>query len=250
MAAQTQWFKPREQISETTMTDTVTLTIDGKEVTVPKGTTILQAAEILGIEIPIICYHPHLTANGLCRLCSVDVGWRVQAAACVTPCNDGMNVETRSDDVVRVRRTLLELLGSTVDLTEAPEILDLMHAYGADGERFADGDRRTAPVYDDNPFFIRDYSQCVNCWRCVQVCAEDAQYAFALSFDGRGFHTKIGTFLGYGMTDTTCVFCGQCVGVCPTGALKPKRQALLEQGLSPDDVFQQTRRKRKKGKRT
>jgi predicted molibdopterin-dependent oxidoreductase YjgC len=80
----------------------------------------------------------------------------------------------------------------------------------------------------------------------VQVCAEDAQYTFALSFDGRGFHTHIGTFMGHGMTDTTCVFCGQCVGVCPTGALKPKRQALLEQGWDPDSIFEATRRKRKK----
>jgi predicted molibdopterin-dependent oxidoreductase YjgC len=82
----------------------------------------------------------------------------------------------------------------------------------------------------------------------VQVCAEDAQYTFALSFDGRGFHTQIGTFMGDGMTDTTCVFCGQCVGVCPTGALKPKRQALLEEGFDPDSIFEGTRRKRKKKK--
>jgi predicted molibdopterin-dependent oxidoreductase YjgC len=138
------------------------------------------------------------------------------------------------------------MLASTVNLEEAPEILAYLAEYGADTARFNDGEKRTAPVYDDNPFYLRDYNQCINCWRCVQVCAEDAQYTFALSFDGRGFHTQIGTFMGDGMPDTTCVFCGQCVGVCPTGALKPKRQAMLEQGLSPDEVFQQTRRKRKK----
>ena len=93
------------------------------------------------------------------------------------------------------------------------------------------------PVFDDNPFFLRDYSQCINCWRCVQVCAEDAQYAFALTFNGRGFETTIGTFMGQGMTNTTCVFCGQCVGVCPTGALKPKRQSLLEMGKSPNEAM-------------
>jgi NADH dehydrogenase/NADH:ubiquinone oxidoreductase subunit G len=224
----------------------ITLTIDGQEVTVPAGTTIYDAAKQAGIDIPVICYHPHLSANGLCRLCSVDVGWRVQAAACVTAVAEGMEVNTQSDDVVRGRRTILEMLASTVNLDESPEILALLEAYGADTTRFDDGEKRTAPVYDDNPFYLRDYSQCINCWRCVQVCAEDAQYAFALSFDGRGFHTQIGTFMGDGMPDTTCVFCGQCVGVCPTGALKPKRQALLEQGVSPDEVFQQTRRKRKK----
>ncbi len=228
------------------MSDTVTLTIDGHEITVPAGTTILDAAAQLGIEIPVICYHPHLTANGLCRICSVDGGQRVQLAACVTQCANGMNIETQSEDVRRGRKTILEMLSATVDLDEAPEILALIKEYGAEPERFADGARRTSPVYDDNPFYIRDYNQCINCWRCVQVCAEDAQYTFALSFDGRGFGTHIGTFMGAGMMDTTCVFCGQCVGVCPTGALKPKRQALLEEGYDPDSIFAATRRKRKK----
>ena len=142
------------------------------------------------------------------------------------------------------------MLASTVDLAEAPAILALIKEYGADSDRFADSHKRTAPVYDDNPFFLRDYNQCINCWRCVQVCADDAQYAFALNFDGRAYHTYIGTFMGDGMMDTSCVFCGQCVGVCPTGALKPKRQALLEQGENPDEIFFQTRggRKRRKGK--
>ncbi len=226
-------------------TKSVTLTIDDQEITVPAGTTILDAAAQLGIEIPVICYHPHLTANGLCRICSVDAGWRVQAAACVAECSDGMEVKTQTDQVRRGRRTILELLASTVNLEEAPEILALLAEYGGDEGRFAGGARREVPVYDDNPFYLRDYSQCINCWRCVQVCAEDAQFAYALNFDGRGFNTTIGTFFGEGMLNTTCVFCGQCVGVCPTGALKPKRQALLEDGLDPDEIFFQTRPKRK-----
>jgi len=231
------------------MSDQVTLTIDGREVTVPAGTTILDAARSVGIEIPVVCYHPHLTANGLCRICSVDAGWRVQAAACVTQCSNGMVVRTDTEPVLRARRTTLELLASTVDLSEAPEILQLLEEAGADPQRFANGARRESPIHDDNPFYIRDYNQCINCWRCVQVCGNDAQYAFALSFDGRGFETRIGTFMGAAMPDTTCVFCGQCVGVCPTGALKPTRQALLEQGLSPDEVFQQTRgRGRRRGR--
>ncbi len=230
------------------MNETVTLKIDNQEVTVAQGTTILDAAAQLGIEIPVICYHPHLSANGLCRICSVDAGQRVQLAACVTECADGMEVNTKSEGVLRGRKTLLEMLSATADLSEAPEILDLIKLYAAQPERFADGAKRSAPIYDDNPFYLRDYNQCINCWRCVQVCAEDAQFAFALSFDGRGFDTKIGTFMGDGMMSTTCVFCGQCVGVCPTGALKPKRQALLEEGFDPDSIFAATRRKRKKKK--
>ena len=228
------------------MENMITLTINGQFVTVPQHTTILAAAAQLGIEIPVICYHPHLTANGLCRVCSVDGGGRVQLAACVTPCVDGMNIETHSEDVVRGRRTILELLASTINLEEAPEILELMGEYHADTHRFPDGKRRESPIYDDNPFYLRDYNQCINCWRCVQVCADDAQFTYALSFDGRGFNTTIGTFMNAPMPNTTCVFCGQCVGACPTGALKPKRQALLEQGMDPDEIFFATRQKQKK----
>ena len=222
----------------------VTLRIDDREITVPEGTTILDAAAQLGIEIPVICYHPHLTANGLCRICSVDAGWRVQAAACVTECADGMEVKTQTEPVRRGRRTILEMLASTVDLSNAPEIEVLLADYQADSSRFGEkAERREVPVYDDNPFYVRDYSQCVNCWRCVQVCAEDAQFAYALSFNGRGFHTTIGTFFNDGMLDTTCVFCGQCVGVCPTGALTPKREVLLMEGMDPDEIFFATRAK-------
>ena len=230
------------------MSESVTVTIDGQEVTVAAGTTILDAAASIGIEIPVVCYHPHLTANGLCRVCSVDAGQRLQAAACVTACTDGMEIKTQTDAVRLGRRTILEMLASTVDVSESPEIVAMLAEYEGDPDRFVDGKRRESPIYDDNPFYIRDYNQCINCWRCVQVCAEDAQYTFALSFDGRGFDTKIGTFFGDGMTNTTCVFCGQCVGACPTGALKPKRQALMERGLDPDEIFQQTRRGRRKKK--
>jgi predicted molibdopterin-dependent oxidoreductase YjgC len=228
------------------VSDNVTLTIDGQDITVPNGTTILEAATMTGVKIPVICYHPHLTANGLCRICAVDVGWRIQAAACVTVCTDGMEVRTNSDEVVRARRTILELLASTVNLEEAPDIQALIDEYDADRTRFEDGKRREPPVYDDNPFYIRDYSQCINCWRCVQVCADDAQYAFALSFSGRGFETTIATFMDRGMTDTTCVFCGQCVGVCPTGALKPIRQSLIEMGKNPNEAMKLARSRRKR----
>lgn len=214
------------------MTDLVTLIIDGQEVTVPAGTTVLNAAASIGITIPVVCYHPHLTANGLCRVCSVDVGRRLQAAACVTQVSPGMVVNTQTKDVRLARRTILEMLASAVDLSEAPHLQELLLEYDADPERFAAFEPRHAPVYDDNPFYIRDYNKCINCWRCVQVCAEDAQYTFALTFDGRGFHTTIGTFMNDGMPDTTCVFCGNCVEVCPTGALKGKQEWLLDQGLA------------------
>ena len=223
------------------MSDHVSLTINGKKVSVARGTTILDAAAQLGIEVPVICYHPNLTANGLCRICSVDIGARVQVAACVTECQEGMEVHTQNEPVLRGRKILLELLASAVDVENGPEIVELIKENNADVSRFAFGERRESPIYDDNPFYIRDYSQCINCWRCVQVCAEDAQYTYALTFDGRGFSTQISTFMGDSMPDTTCVFCGQCVGVCPTDALKPIREMMLEAGSDPDDVFRKTR---------
>jgi NADH dehydrogenase/NADH:ubiquinone oxidoreductase subunit G len=228
------------------MTD-VTLTIDGQEVIVPEGMTILDAARAVGKEIPAICYHEACTPNGLCRNCVVEVtGARVLVASCVAPVAEGMQVQTRSERVERSRRTILEMLSSAVDLSEAPEIQGMLRDYAADPQRFPEAERREVPLIDDNPMYVRDYSQCILCWRCVQVCADDAQYTYALSFDGRGYETTIGTFFDKPMPATTCVFCGQCVGVCPTGALKPKREWLLERGMGPEEIFAATKQERRR----
>ena len=232
------------------MADDVTLTIDGHTVQVPAGTTILKAAENLGEEVPTICVHDHTTANGICRICVVEVkGSRVLSPACIAQVSEGMQVNTRSERVERSRRTLLEMLSSAVDLSEAAEIQALMEDYSADSNRFPASKTRAQPILDDNPMFIRDYAKCVMCWRCVQVCAEDAQYTFAINFTSRGFDSMIGTFFDKPLMETTCVFCGQCVGVCPSGALKAKRQYLLEQGLEPDEVLGITRSERRRRKR-
>jgi NADH dehydrogenase/NADH:ubiquinone oxidoreductase subunit G len=229
------------------MNDEVSLTIDGKPVTVPAGTTLLKAAQALGEDIPTICFHEHCTSNGLCRVCVVEVeGARVLSPACVAQVGEGMQVQTRSPRVERSRRTILELLASAVDLSDAPPILEMAADYAAQPDRFPQGEKREFPVLDDNPMYVRDYSKCVLCWRCVQVCAEDAQYTYAINFSGRGFETMIGTFFDKPMPETTCVFCGQCVGVCPTGALKAKREWLLEQGRTPDEIMQLTRTERKR----
>ncbi|HSB01350.1 MAG TPA: 4Fe-4S dicluster domain-containing protein, partial [Anaerolineales bacterium] len=163
----------------------------------------------------------------------------------------GMKVQTHSEKVIRARKTILEMLASTLDLSDAPDIQAMLADYGADGNRFPDAERRAIPVKDDNPMYIRDYSKCLLCWRCVQVCADDAQYTYALSFEGRGYETQIGTFFDRAIPETTCVLCGQCVGVCPTGALKPKREFLLEQGRSPQEIsVMNTGRKRRREKPT
>ena len=232
------------------MSDTVTLTIDDQPVTVPAGTTIHKAAQSIGIEVPTICYHDHCTSNGLCRVCVVEVeGARVLSPACVAEVSEGQRIRTRTDRVERSRRTIVEMLAATVDLSEAPEIQSMAQDYHADLDRFADGAKRDHAIIDDNPMFVRDYAKCILCWRCVQVCADDAQYAYAINFSGRGFETNIGTFFDKALPETTCVFCGQCVGVCPTGALKPKREWLLEQGQTPDQISQQMQGGRRKRRR-
>jgi len=219
------------------MTDEITLNIDGHDIAVEPDTTLLDAAKQIGIEIPTICWHAATTANGLCRMCVVEVeGQRVLQPSCILKAGAGMIVQTRSEKVVRARKTILEMLSSSVDLSDSPEILKMLDEYGASADRFPDAERREIEVKDDNPMYLRDYEKCVLCWRCVQVCAEDAQYTFALSFNGRGYETEIGTFFDDPMPATSCVFCGQCVGVCPSGALKPKREFLLENGMSPEEI--------------
>jgi NADH dehydrogenase/NADH:ubiquinone oxidoreductase subunit G len=232
------------------LSDRVNLEIDGQQVSVEAGSTILEAAADIGAEVPTICYHDHTTAYGLCRLCVVEVDdSRLLQPACIAEAREGMHVHSRNERVERTRRTILEMLNSAVDLGQAPEIQAQLRDYSADSSRFAGASRREAPVVDDNPMFIRDYSQCVLCWRCVQVCADDAQYTYAINFSGRGFETSIDTFYEQSLPESTCVFCGQCVGVCPTGALKPKRESLLESGQTPDEIMQMTRMKRRRRKR-
>ncbi len=230
------------------MSDNLTLVIDGQEISVEQGKTLLEAARENGIDIPTICFHEATTANALCRICVVEVeGMRLLQPACIVKAAANMKVQTRSDKVVRSRKTILEMLASTMDLSDAPEILTMMDEYGASHERFPDAERRESDIKDDNPMYIRDYSKCLLCWRCVQVCADDAQYTYAINFEGRGYESQIGTFFDKTIPETTCVMCGQCVGVCPTGALKPKRQFLLEQGKTPSEIsVMNTGRKQRK----
>ena len=131
------------------MTDTpktVTLAIDGEEITVAEGTTILEAARAPGKEVPVICYHDATTPNGLCRVCVVDVnGGRLLQPACVATCQDSMKVETHNTRVERSRRTILEMLNSAVDLSQAPQLQEMMVEYEADSERFPNAARREFP---------------------------------------------------------------------------------------------------------
>ncbi|MDE3089726.1 MAG: (2Fe-2S)-binding protein [Chloroflexota bacterium] len=220
----------------------ITLTIDNQTVTVPQGTTILQAAQQIDKTVPTICYHPHFTAPSLCRMCVVEVEKsRVLVQACSRACESGMVVRTDTPRVQQARKTILELLHSAVDVSEALEIQAYTRKYGADVQRFSDGTRRELPLHDDNPFYIRDYSKCILCWRCVQACGEDVQWTFAINKAGRGFETRIATFFDQPIPESTCVYCGNCVQACPTGALKAKREFWIESGRDVSELVRHSR---------
>ncbi|HEX7593927.1 MAG TPA: 2Fe-2S iron-sulfur cluster-binding protein [Anaerolineae bacterium] len=225
----------------------VTLTIDDQTITVPKGTTILQAAQQIDKTVPTICYHPHFTASSLCRMCVVEVEKsRVLVQSCSRECENGMVVRTNTPRVQQARKMILELLHSAVDVSEAPEIQAYTRQYGADAQRFGDGARRDLPRHDDNPFYIRDYSKCILCWRCVQACGEDVQWTFAISKAGRGFETRIATFFDKAIPESTCVYCGNCVQACPTGALKAKREFWIESGRDVNELVRHSRLERRR----
>lgn len=225
---------------------TIKVMIDGNPVSVEAGSTLMQASREAGIDTPVICYHEATTPNGLCRQCVVEVeGWRVLAPACITAAAEGMVVHTASERVQRARRTLLEMLNASIDLSQAPEIQQQMDDYQADRERFPGAERRAPAMLDDNPFYVRDYDKCLMCWRCVQACADDLQFTYALSTGGRGYHSHVTTFFDAPMPETTCVFCGNCVAVCPTNALISKTEIFLQQGLDYDSIRREKRRERR-----
>lgn len=212
--------------------ENVTLTIDGIEVTVPKGTTVLEAATQAGILIPTLCHDPELSKPGACRLCVVEIqGMRNLPASCVTEATEGMVVATATPDVHEARKTNLELLLAnhpedclTCHKNGVCKLQEYAYLYGAEFEAFK-GEKHTYPIEDDdNPFIIRDMNKCVLCGKCVRMCAE-VQGNNAVDFINRGFMSKVSPAMDapLGETDlSNCVFCGNCVAVCPVGALTEK----------------------------
>ncbi len=222
----------------------VELTIDGRPAAAPAGTTILETCRARGTAIPTLCFLENLSPVNVCRICVVEVtGSRALVPACSRAVESGMEVRTDSERVRHSRRLVLELLGSSVDLSTAPGVVELMAEYEADPGRFglpapaAAGkpeaqtagrrhrpDRSAAatmrqPVKVDNELYVRDYAKCILCYRCVEACGEDAQNTFAIAIAGRGFDARISTEWDTPLPTSACVYCGNCIGVCPTGAL-------------------------------
>jgi len=206
----------------------IKLTINGKDVGAPAGSTILQAAENSGISIPRLCYDPELSPMGQCRLCVVEVeGNPLLPASCVTPVTPGMVVHTESPAVIEARRTILELLIAnhpldcmTCDKMGDCRLAEYAYQYGVKDSRFV-GERHNYAVEESNPFIIRDMNKCIQCGACVRAC-EEMTGQDNLAYMNRGYHRKVTTAGDVDYINSDCVFCGQCVAVCPTGALVEK----------------------------
>ncbi len=208
----------------------VTLTVDEREITVPEGTTIYAAARQLGIEIPVLCHDDRYDPVGVCRMCVVDTGARVFAAACVRPCEDGMAVRTTSEELERSRATLTELLiadqpprGADPKQTTTGDnlLLALADRYGVARETtdLPCGSGRGTDT--SNPVIAVDHDACILCDRCTRAC-DDIQGNDVIGRSGKGYTTRIAFDLNDPMGASSCVTCGECVAACPTGALTNK----------------------------
>lgn len=208
----------------------VTLTINGVKITAPDGATILEAAELAGIRIPTLCHHPDLSEVGACRLCVVSVEKaRGLQTACTTPAVDGMVVNTESKEAQDTRRFVLATLLSDhpndcmrCEANGQCTLQDLVYEYDVPWPEHS-GKRHTYTIDPDpNPFIFIDRNKCVLCTRCVRACAEMPQRD-VWSIAHRGFNSKLVAGADQNLMETDCEFCGNCVQVCPVGALWPKK---------------------------
>jgi predicted molibdopterin-dependent oxidoreductase YjgC len=203
----------------------VKITIDDVTTEV-EGGTILDAARQMGIDTPTLCYGDTLKPVNVCRVCVVEVEKsRTLVPACSRKVEDGMVVRTDSERVRTSRRLVMELLGSACDLSTAPDALAYIERYGAQPGRFgADSLTVAQAVKEDNELYVRDYSKCILCYKCVEACGVDWQNTFAIAVAGRGFGAHISTELDVPLPESACVYCGNCIAVCPTGALMSKSE--------------------------
>jgi len=239
---------------------TVSVSIDGTRVEVPEGSTILDACRSLEVDTPTLCYTDTLEPAYACRACVVDVGPGALVPACAREATDGMEVRTDSERVVTSRRLVFELLGSATSLERAEDDIGRWSAeLGASPDRFG---QPTGPVERAVPhpghhsvsepgvaatvaeppkveddLYVRDYEACILCFRCVDACGEQHQNTFAIATAGRGFDARISTEFDVALPDSACVYCGNCIAVCPTGALVGKIQWDMRQAGTwrPDD---------------
>jgi predicted molibdopterin-dependent oxidoreductase YjgC len=214
--------------------------IDGRAITVPDSATILDAARLLGIDTPTLCFLENLTPVNVCRVCVVELqGSRALVPACSRKVEQGMRIETDSERVRLSRRLVLEFLASSVDVSTAPSLQAYLARYGAAPERFGDATTRAAEAPKiDNELYVRDYAKCILCYKCVEACGVDAQNTFAIGVAGRGFSAHIAAEFDVPLPESACVYCGNCIGVCPTGALMFKSEFDMRQAQTWQEAQQ------------
>jgi predicted molibdopterin-dependent oxidoreductase YjgC len=219
----------------------IEITIDGQPVSVPEGSTILEAARKLGIDTPTLCFLESLTPVNVCRVCVVEMeGSRTLVPACSRKVEPKMAIKTDSERVRLSRKMVLEFLASSVDVSTAPQFAGYMERYGAKPERFGrNADTVQQPIKIDNDLYVRDYSKCILCYKCVEACGVDAQNTFAIAVSGRGFSASIATEFQIPLPESACVYCGNCIGVCPTGALMFKSEYDMRQAGTWDEARQE-----------
>ncbi|MBQ9514329.1 MAG: iron hydrogenase small subunit [Clostridia bacterium] len=208
----------------------VNLKIDGIDVSVPAGTTILEAAKTIGIKIPTLCYMKEINEIGACRVCVVEVkGARTLVASCVFPVSEGMEVTTNSERVYNARKTTLELMLSdhkkdclSCERNLKCELQALSNEYGCNAYRFRGATSKNEPA-DVTDYLVRDNAKCILCRRCVAVCNK-VQTVAVIGANERGFKTNVSPAFEESLAASPCVACGQCINVCPTGALHEKSE--------------------------
>jgi NADP-reducing hydrogenase subunit HndD len=244
----------------------VDVEIDGQPVRVPEGATLLEACRSQDIDTPTLCYLENLTPVNVCRVCVVEVeGSRTLVPACSRRAEPGMKVHTDTERVKTSRKMVLEFLASSADVSLASaDVRRWIAEYGAEVSRYGPsapahpaGERDATrpgehhavesgaqaatiaqPVKYDNEAYVRDYSRCILCYKCVEACGEDAQNTFAIAVAGRGFDARISTEFDVILPDSACVYCGNCIGVCPTGALMPASEYNMRQAGTWDESAQ------------
>jgi predicted molibdopterin-dependent oxidoreductase YjgC len=201
----------------------VELIIDGATVRAPEGSTLLEACRTADAQcdIPTLCYGDTLTPKNACRVCMVEVeGARTLVPSCSRRVEAGMVVRTNGERVDHSRKMVLEFLGSTADLSVALNVDRWNEQYGVDTSRYGEHAASNAqPVKRDNELYVRDYEKCILCYKCVDACGEQWQNTFAIAVAGRGFDSHIAAEFDTELPDSACVYCGNCIAVCPTGAL-------------------------------
>jgi predicted molibdopterin-dependent oxidoreductase YjgC len=207
----------------------VEVTIDDTTVKVAEGDTLLTACRAAGVDTPTLCYGPTIDPANACRVCVVELdGSRVLVPSCSRKVEPGMVVHTDSPRVRTARKLVIELLASSVDLSVTPQAVAYGERYGAEPERFGpDAATVAQPVKDDNDLYVRDYAKCILCYQCVDACGAEWQHTFAIAVAGRGFDAHISTEFDVALPDSACVYCGNCIAVCPTGALMPRTEHVM-----------------------